>query len=117
MEELMEKISKKINPILKEMEKKHCKNQGKKPCQLPVLKPKFVHGLTTRYIYFKEKERFDPGAVPIKFFDSIDISNKDYFKYGGKEHQKILCHGIHGNGKSFGLQYFTEKYSIYKWMI
>lgn len=72
-----------------------------------------VDGLTPRYIYFKESGQFKTNNIPVKFFNSIDISNKNYMKYEGKKYQIIIEYGIHGNGKSFSIQHFAERYSIY----
>jgi DNA replication protein DnaC len=73
-----------------------------------------VAGITKEYKIFFERNKFKFDVDPVKFFDSIDLSDEYYFKYKVegelKEYQNILFWGIKGNGKSLSMQWFAEKF-------
>jgi DNA replication protein DnaC len=69
-----------------------------------------VAGISKEYKVFFERNKFKLDTDPVKFFDSIDLSDEYYFKYGTKEYLNILLWGMKGNGKSFAMQWFAEKF-------
>jgi predicted AAA+ superfamily ATPase len=72
-----------------------------------------VDGLTKKYLFLRDNNKFRVNEKPVEFFDSIDLSDKNYFKYKKKKYQNILIHGIKGNGKTFGIEWFAEKFCEY----